>query len=76
MTEAQERQIQQILDLDGWKVIQELLREEMVDVVEGGYEEIALNVLAKNKAKSHVNFVLNKINGLKTVAMPQRESFK
>jgi hypothetical protein len=76
MTESQIKQLQHIIDLEGWNVIQDLLREDMADVLEGGYEEIALNVLAKNKAKGHINLILNKINSLKEIPIRKSESFK
>lgn len=76
MTEAQIKQLQTILSLEGWNIIQDMLREDIADVLDGGYEEIALNVLAKNKAKSHINYILNKINSLKEIPIRKSESFK
>lgn len=76
MTDAEKNEIRTILDLTGWEIIQEMLKEDMPDVVEGDYESIAVNVLAKNKAKNHITYVLNKINGLKKAVNPQKESFK
>lgn len=76
ISESQLNQIRSILNLDGWNVIQEMLKEELPDVYDGGYETIAINVLAKCKAKEHINFILNKINGLKEMPKKQSESFK
>lgn len=76
MTDAEISQIRNVLDLEAWKIIQEMLRWEMEDMTDGRYEDIAINVLAKVKAKEHVEKIINKINSFKEVAMPPRQSFK
>jgi hypothetical protein len=57
-------QIKSLLNSEVWLEIERLLKEPIEDYVEGSYADIAIHLLAKKKAESHINFTLNKLKVL------------
>lgn len=76
MTDAQKKEIQHILSLEGWQLIEGLLTADMPDMTEGRFEDIAINTLAKNKARKHIAEVINKIKNLYLAESQPKQSFK
>ena len=75
MTEGQKKQIQSVIELEGWRLIEEVLLSDIKDVIEGDDRTIALHFLAKIKAKEHIVEKINSVKRLSSGFVP-KESFK
>jgi hypothetical protein len=76
MSNEQIEEIQALLKTNAWAIVEGMLREEIEDVIEGSYSDIAVHILAKHKAKNRINWTINKIKNLQPEQPVQKVSFK
>ena len=76
MSNEQIEEIQALLKTNAWEMIEGMLREEIEDVLDGSYSDIAIHILAKHKAMNRISWTINKIKNLQPEQPVQKVSFK